>query len=639
MYFPAVPPDPEAWGASTAYRDTSGHIRRPPPSTLAAVLDALGASPASPSPPTGDVGLLVLDRRRLAEMAPAGGVSELHCEDGAVVALAPGQPPPLDLPYGYHQWHQLDDRGGAEPRIVRFALSPGTCHPIGGVRAWGWALQLYALRSRSSWGIGDLGDLTSFGRWSTREGASFCLINPIHAANPTLPQEPSPYTPTSRCFRNPLYLRVEDVPGFSDLATELEPAARAGRALLAERRIDRDAVFALKLGALERLWERFIRRHRDRSFDRYLGEQGALLRDWANYCALREHHGAPWPTWPVEHRDVRGDAVARFSEERAARVEFFAWLQWLLDAQLAVAGTSISLVSDLAVGVGHDAADTWLWPDCFAHGVAVGAPPDEFNRLGQNWDLVPFHPWGLRRSAYEPFVRMLRAAFSHAGGVRLDHVMGLFRLFWIPEGGSPEVGTYVRYPARELLDLVALESWRAGAWVIGEDLGTVEEEVRIELAARGVLSSRLLWFEDDPPASWPASSVASVGTHDLPTVAGLWGGKDLQVQRQLGLRPDPAGAARMRARLRAATGAPEDLPVGQLIGAVHRALDGAGSVLVAASLEDALALEERPNLPGTRDERPNWSLALPVLLEDLHDQTGIAEVLSALHSRRGGSAS
>ncbi|MHB8671980.1 MAG: 4-alpha-glucanotransferase, partial [Acidimicrobiales bacterium] len=602
---------------------------------VAAVLQALGASPSSPAPSPGEAGLLVLDRARLAGLSSTAGPSRLHCEDGSVLALAAGEAPPPDLPFGYHEWHHL--RGGprGDGRVLRLALSPGTCHPHGPGRAWGWALQLYGLRSHRSWGIGDLGDLADFGRWSNRHGAAFCLINPIHASSPAPPTEASPYAPASRCFRSPLYLRVEDVPGFGDLADDLEPAVRAGRALLSERRIDRDAVLELKVEALGRLWERFSRAGGDRSFTRFRTEQGALLEGWSTYCALSEKHRSPWPTWPEEHRDVRSPALARFRQAHASRVDFFAWLQWLLDEQLATAGDEISFVSDLAVGVGPEAGDAWLWPECFAAGVSAGAPPDDFNRLGQDWGLAPFHPWALRRAGYEPFVRMLRTAFAHAGGLRLDHVMGLFRLFWIPEGGPPEVGTYVRYPTRDLLDLVALESWRAGAWVAGEDLGTVEAGVREELARRLVLTYRLLWFEDELPSRWPAESLAAVGTHDLPTVAGLWTGRDAELQRRVGLAPSDEGMGGMRRRLRAATGVDDHAAVTEVIRATHRALEGAGSALVAASLEDALGLEERPNLPGTVDEHPNWSLALPLALEDLQRHPGVTDVVEVMRPRSG----
>jgi 4-alpha-glucanotransferase len=297
-------------------------------------------------------------------------------------------------------------------------------------------------------------------------------------------------------------------------------------------------------------------------------------------------------------------------------VRFHQWLQWLLEKQLKAAAGAVGLIHDLAIGARPDGADTWIWQDQFAHGISVGAPPDPFNAAGQDWGLPPFDPWRLRAAAYEPFVQTIRAAFRYGAGLRLDHVMGLFRLFWIPAGAGPAHGLYVQYPYRDLLDILALESTRAQAFVIGEDLGTVEDRVREEMAARRMGSYHLLWFEDRPPHEYRSESLAALTTHDLPTLAGVWEGADF----------DPG----VRDRLYRFGGAQDGLDTKEVSLRAHRALAASSSRLVTATLEDAVGVAERPNRPGTTDEWPNWSLALPVTLEQLRDDARAARLAEVL---------
>jgi 4-alpha-glucanotransferase len=447
------------------------------------------------------------------------------------------------------------------------------------------------------------------------------------------PQEPSPYFASSRCFRSPLYLRVEDVPGAADLP-ELAELAAAGRALNAQRQIDRDAVWHLKSSALEALFTRFAG---DADFDRYQAEEGPALQEYATFCALAERYGLPWEKWPVEVRSPAAEGIAPFStsEAGAARVRYHAWLQWLLDRQLAAAGETIGLVQDLAIGADAGGADAWRWQDSMALGVRVGAPPDEFNPDGQDWGLPPFDPWKLRAAGYRPFIELARAGLRHAGGLRFDHVMGLFRLFWVPEGASPAEGTYVHYPYGDLLDILALESQRAGAFVVGEDLGTVEPEHRRELAERGVLSYRLLWFEPSPPGDggWPRQALAAATTHDLPTVAGVWTGADLAARKELGLATNEASEVALRAKLKRWTGAPDDAPAAEVVAGVYRLLAEAPCEIVTAALDDALAVEERPNMPGTLDEWPNWRIALPQPIEEIEEAPLAAAIAESLNAR------
>jgi 4-alpha-glucanotransferase len=367
--------------------------------------------------------------------------------------------------------------------------------------------------------------------------------------------------------------------------------------------------------ALRLLWTRF---NGDAAFDRFCAEQGDSLAQFATYCALAEHYGSGLHSWPADYRHPNSPAVTRFARERADRVRFHQWVQWLLDEQLQKAAVEIGLMQDLPIGVDPDGADAWAWQDLFASGVTVGSPPDEYNTLGQNWGLPPFVPWKLRQAGYDPFIQTIRAALRHAGGLRIDHVMGLFRLFWIPENLDPGGGAYVRYPADELLAILALESHRAKSYIVGEDLGTVEDSMRSRLSEFNVLSYRLLWFETDPPGRFPPRALAAVTTHDLPTIAGLWTGSDLKAELELGLKPNEEGVKKIRERLKTTINALDQTAVEEVIERTHRLLAQAPSMVVTATLDDALAVEERPNMPGTAgDGWPNWSLALPKSLEEL----------------------
>jgi 4-alpha-glucanotransferase len=567
------------------------------PETIARVLGAMRADGPEPPPATARV-------VRAGERLTLPDAADVVTEDGAVLpareAMAAGLPP------GYHTLRE----DGAETRLI---VSPGRCHLPPELHAWGWAAQLYALRSRQSWGLGDLADLRELGRWATGLGARALFVNPLYAPLPTVPQEASPYYPSSRRFRSPLYISVEEVPGAAELGDRLAGLAAAGRALNDTRLIDRDEVYRLKMPALEELFEAF---RGSPEFDRYLRAEGPELEDYAAFCALSEVHGVPWHDWPTELRHPRSAAVCRFRVEHERRVRFHEWLQWVLDRQLEAAAGEIGLVHDLPVGVQADGADAWAWQDVFAGGVSVGAPPDPFNRDGQDWAVPPFDPWRLRAAGYEPFIRTVRAGFRHGVGLRIDHVMGLFRLFWIPAGHGPTESLYVRYPHQDLLDILALESERAGAFVVGEDLGTVEDEVRDELAVRHILSYRLLWFEESPPAEYRPESLAALTTHDLPTLAGIWEGSD----------PD----AKVRERLRRYAGVTEGEPTCEVAEAAYGALAASPSKLLAATLEDALCVPERTNKPGTTTEWPNWSLALPASLEELRRDPRPARLAAAL---------
>jgi 4-alpha-glucanotransferase len=598
--------DLAAWGIDDGYWDASGRWHEVPRESVEAIAAAMDAQGRERPPASAPLWFV-----RAGHVEFLQGPADLELEDGTTVRGVEALPP--DLPPGYHDLVPLD--GGPTTRLV---VTPGRCHLPPDLHTWGWAVQLYAARSRDSWGIGDLADLRRLQAWAAALGAGVLALNPLHAGGPAQPQQPSPYYPSSRCYRSPLYLRVEEVPGVEDV----EALAAAGRALNDERRIDRDRVWALKREALEAA---FARVRPDVAPDE-------PLRRWATYCAIADEHGNGWNTWPADLQRPDSPAVRRYAEAHADRVRFHAWLQQLVDEQLARTA-ELPVIHDLAVGFDAGGADAWAWQDTLALDMRVGAPPDEFNTAGQDWGLPPFVPWKLRAAGYEPLIQTLRAGFLHAGGLRVDHAMGLFRLFWLPAAGGP--GGYVRYPAHELLDILALESHRARAYVVGEDLGTVEDSVRAELHDRGVLSYRLLWFEPTPPEHYPHQALAAVTTHDLPTVAGMWTRSDREDQRAAGLSPNEDGEEAVRGRLQQAAGLDESASADDAVVGAYRALGRAPARVLLATLDDALGVSERPNMPGTVDGWPNWSIALPRPIEELDGHPQVEAVADALGHDRG----
>ncbi len=608
-----------AWGIDLNYEDAFGTWHEPGEATVRAVLEAMGVAGEEKPRPEHDSLLMVRRGEQKGLERPAC----ITLEQGQQIEV-PNRLPP-DLPCGYHAL-QFEK----EQQVRRFIVTPGKCFLPENLKAWGWAVQLYGARSRESWGIGDLGDLEKLAEWSSEKlGARMMLVNPLSAATPIIPQQPSPYYPASRRFFNPLWIRVEWMPGAQQgRIRNLEALAKAGRELNSVRLIDRDQVFRLKMRAFELLWDGFSG---DPSFASFCREQGADLERYATFCSLAEKHNAGWHSWPQQYRHPGSAEVARFARENAPRIEFHKWLQWVLDQQLARCAEHLALMQDLPIGVDPDGADSWAWQDVLTSAASVGAPPDEFNTQGQNWGLPPFIPHKLRAAAYQPFIQTIRAAFRRGGGLRIDHVMGLFRLFWIPQGMSAERGTYVRYNADEMLSIVALESERARAYVVGEDLGTVETEVREKLANYRVMSYRLLWFEKEDPKTYPSEALAAVTTHDLPTVAGLWTGSDLKRQHELKLKPNEESTAEIHQRLTEVAGLTDTSPIEDVIASSYGVLARAPSRILTASLDDAAAIEERPNVPATNsDQNPNWSLALPIPIEELMARELPARIAAAL---------
>src|SRR5262245_52407254 len=464
----------EDHGVSSGFRLANGRWHQVGPETLEAVLGAMGVDPAEPAPAAPPV--TVARRGREASWAPpAGSLVVLESgEERAAPARLPG-----DLPLG---WHRLVHPGGER----RLMVAPEGCHLpdwlAHGGRARGWAAQLYGLRSRRSWGIGDLGDLAGLAGGPDRP--DFVLLSPLHYAPAT---QDSPYYPSSRLFRNPLHLEVEAVPEVEALPPpqreRLAELAAAGRALTGQPLLDRVAAWRHKDEALRACWDALGHRPgRRAAFERWRTATPDL-EAFSGFCALQRERPDDWRAWPAELRHPASPAVAAWRAATAGEGGYHAYLQWLLDEQLAAAARRAGganrpgIVNDLAVGFDPAGFDAWWAQDQLAPGVTVGAPPDPLGPHGQDWGLEAFVPRRLAEHGYEPFARTLRASMAHAGGLRLDHVMGLFRLFWIPRGASPGQGTYVRYPADDLLGVLALEGHRAGALVIGEDLGTVEKGV------------------------------------------------------------------------------------------------------------------------------------------------------------------
>jgi 4-alpha-glucanotransferase len=589
----------DAWGILHEWVDADDRPHQVPSRTVEQLREVIGTPPAD------------LERRAPIVTRPGRaldlGPVRVTCEDGTEHEVDGRLDE--DFPLGYHR---LTTAEGLERRLI---VSPGRCW-LPDRQSWGWVVQLYGARSSASWGIGDLADLRTLRTWTEAAGGGFLLVNPLHAVAFTTPLESSPYLPATRRFRNPVYLRVEEVPGFS--ADDVD--AEAVRAVADLPLVDRDEVWRLKSAALRAAYGRASSAGGEDGFASWRSEMGTALEDFAVWAALSEEHGPDWHAWPEELHSPGSPEVRRFAESHQGEVDFHAWLQWQLDVQLRAATGELTVIQDLPIGVSGGGADSWAWQDVLADGVTVGAPPDLLNTLGQDWGSPPLVPWRLRAADYDPFIESVRSTIAGAGGLRIDHVMGLFRLWWIPSEAGAADGAYVRYPSEDLLDIVALESHRAQAVVVGEDLGTVEEGVPEALSERGILSYKVLWFEDDDPADWPEAALAAVTTHDLPTVAGLWTGSDADDQlasTQMPKEDVHSGRTDLLEKL-TRDGLDEDATTGEAVEAAYGQLLRSRSLLLSLSLEDAVLEERRPNVPGTV-ERENWRIPLPVPVDALDD--------------------
>jgi len=685
-------------GIQTRHVDALGVWHEPDEQTLAALIGAFGL-PSDPqqaadrlaeeeaAAPFGLAPVQIIaeeasDPTVSLRLPPGTSSVEWHCRfedgteasgqsDGAVLHL------PAALPLGYHR---LALGSGAASGDIELIVAPASCHlPAAlqpGRRSWGLTAQLYGLRSGRDWGIGDFTDLAWLARAAGRLGAATVGINPLHALFAAEPRHFSPYSPSSRAWLDLLYIDVTTVPGFAEdaAAQALAPAAAIAAARAAEL-VDYAAIAALKRPVLEALFRRFQAREAESSlgiaFREFQLAGGGALADFAVFEALHEHftrQGMPfsWHAWPAPMRDPYSADVAEFARAHAERVDFFQWLQWEADRQLGAsadagrdAGLTLGFYRDLAVGVDPHGAEAWADQELIAPGAAIGAPPDPLSRAGQNWGLAPINPLVLRRRRFAPFVAALRANTRHAGILRIDHVMGLQRLYCIPAGAPATAGAYVRYPFNDLLRLVALESRRNGCAIVGEDLGTVPEGFRDTMRAANALSYRVVVFErrDDasfvPPRDYPPLAAASAATHDLATLKGFWLGHDIEWRQRLGTYPDEAAAATeaserrrdrhlllealategLLPRERLGEFLANDVPTytAELGDAIHVFLARSQARLMLVQIEDAAGEIEQANLPGTSDSHPNWRRRLSVPLEQLFvgDMIRLAALVTA----------
>ncbi|MBV9513258.1 MAG: 4-alpha-glucanotransferase [Mycobacteriaceae bacterium] len=697
------------YGVATRYEDANGQQIVVPDRTLVAILAALGVAAATEDDRR--AALRSHDRSYWSRALPPvivmragtpapfwahvthGAPARLwiRLEDGAVWAglrqLDNFTPPydldgrlvgeatfelPANLPLGYHRLH-LDEAGAGEGAAVIVTPAALTAPDrLGARRTWGLTTQLYSVRSKKSWGVGDLTDLTDLAVWAGfRHRAGYVLVNPLHAAAPTAPMEPSPYLPTSRRFANPLYLRVEAVAEYADVRgrrgiRKLQQDVQAGAKRLDS--IDRDGAWAAKRAALEQLYRVPRSAGRELAYAAFRDRAGRALDDFATWCALAEVHGSDWHRWPQDLQHPDGAGISAFATEHGDEIDFHRWLQWQLDDQLTTAqaralaaGMTLGIMHDLAVGAHPNGADAWALQDVLVLGVSAGAPPDAFNQQGQDWSQPPWRPDALMDQEYLPFRAIVNSVMRHAGGVRIDHIMGLFRLWWIPQGAKPTEGTYVYYDHDAMVGILALEAHRAGALVVGEDLGTVEPWVRDYLRERGVFGTSILWFEMDadgkpvPADEWREYCLSSVTTHDLPPTAGYLAGDHVELRDRLGLltrsfkdelEADRAQQEAWLAELRRVgllTDGPDGRPATEdIVVALHRYLGRTPSKLLALSLTDAVGDRRTQNQPGTTDAYPNWRVPLAgpkgraLLLEDVFRDRRAAALAAAMCAAAGG---
>ena len=572
--------------------------------------------------------------------------------DGTLIGEAAFELPD-DLPLGYHRLSARTGEARVESTLIVTPHFLGFPASMGDKRAWGYAAQLYSVRSADSWGLGDLQDLADLATWSaTQQFASYVLVNPLHAAEPMPPLEPSPYLPTSRRYVNPVYIRPEAIPEYAFLDEKARDRigqlkSRLRKTLGPDQRIRRNESWEAKIAALRVVYDAGLKPSRLMSLNDFVRREGRGLIQFATWCALVTENGMDWRSWEPELQRPSSPEVTEFARKHVTDIVFFSWLQWIADNQLRAAqsaakdaGMRIGIMNDLAVGVSSQSAEAWVLGEVFARGVAVGAPPDHFNQTGQDWGQIPWRPDRLDDLSYAPFRTMVAGILRHSGGIRVDHIMGLFRLWWIPAGATASQGTYVRYNHEAMVGILALEAHRAGALVVGEDLGVVEPWVRDYLRDRGILGTSIAWFERDgnnqplAPESWREYCLASVTTHDLPPTAGYLAAEHVKLQHRLGLLTEDLDAELAHAdaekhqwlqALRDRGMLTEDDPTTEdIVLAMHRYLVATPARVLCAALTDAVGDRLTQNQPGTIDEYPNWRVPLshpdgrPMTLEELY---------------------
>ena len=537
------------------------------------------------------------------------------------------------LPQGWHRIVARHEDGSECSSTLIVVPQRLSCRLDDGHKRWGVAAQLYSTRSSGSWGMGDTQDLADLTAIVARDGANFLQVNPLHAPQPCFPQETSPYLPVSRRWASPLYIRPEAIDEYARMDGKergvITRYAHASRSQ--EDIIDRDLSWKSKLKALRKIFEIPRSITRQAQFEHFCAEGGESLENFALWSALVFENGDI--ELPAPYASINAPEVEQARQRLAGEIEFWQWCQWIVFDQLIRAqesahrlGMDMGIMSDLAVGVHSLGSEIWSMPEIFAPGMSVGAPPDMYSQQGQNWSQPPWSPRGLAKAGYAPLRDMLRSVLSYSGAVRIDHILGLFRLWWIPEGMEASAGAYVSYDHEAMVGIVLLEAQRAGAVVIGEDLGTVEPWVRGYLNDRGILGTSVLWFEKEG-SGWPLwpdhyrrSCLAAVTTHDLPPTLGYLEGVHTQLRNRLGLlvedldqvlEADRVERERMVSRLNEGGFIHNEEPSEEeLVMGFHAYLAASPALLLAVSLVDAVGEKAPQNLPGTSDQYPNWCIPL-----------------------------
>ena len=589
----------------------------------------------------------------------------------------------LDLPPGYHEFDAKLSGGVAER--CSLIISPPACYEpaaiVLGRRLWGVAVQLYTLRSRSNWGMGDFLDLQMLIRWMASCGAGFIGLNPLHALAPAEPERSSPYSASSRHFLNVLYIAIPLIPELELCATarlrlaEPEVASRLAR-LRAQEHVDYRGVADLKFEILALLYQDFRDKHlatvseRARSFLRFVAERGAPLQLHARFDALDRYLrttagcASGWLSWPQEYRDVNGIAAAHFALAHPAEVEFYTYLQWLAHEQLTSAqaltrelGMPIGLYGDYAVGANPSGSETWTDRASYSLGAEIGAPPDPLALRGQGWGIPPQDPAAMQGQRLRGFMKLIRDNMRYYGALRLDHVMSLCRLWWVPGGCSPSDGAYVQYPLDDLLTVLSLESARSSCLVVGEDLGVVPEEMRRAMPEFGLYHYKVLLFEKMDgrfrrPDEFTKRALATATTHDMPTLRSYWEGRDIELRRSLNLYPSAAiendvlrerghdremllSALREQALNPVHPSSPSQPFTPDLAHALHLYLARSSTTLVALQIEDLLGMIDPVNVPGTYHEYPNWQRKLNADIEDMATRPDFAAQFAEIQRARG----
>ncbi|WP_067699911.1 4-alpha-glucanotransferase [Erwinia sp. ErVv1] len=631
----------------------------------------------------------VFTRRRSVKVDIAGRgeyqwqlVLESGREYSGQVSAGQALPLPGSLPFGYHQLHLHQ---GKKDWTCRIIVAPTRCfepEPLRqGAKLWGACVQLYTLRSESNWGMGDFSDLRQMLAELADRGGAFIGLNPIHSLYPASPENASPYSPSSRRWLNVLYIDVAAVPDFQQsVAAQRWWQQKNTQAQLAKARqsdwVDYSRVAELKIAGLRHAWQQFEQRTADdpavSEFEAFIVGGGSGLWWQATYDAL---HGAMlqedaarwgWPAWPEVMQDPGGQAVQQFCQQNKREIRFWLWLQWLAAGQFDACwqlsqqrGMPVGLYRDLAVGVSEGGAETWCDRALYCLGASVGAPPDILGPLGQNWGLPPMDPHVMAARGYQPFIDMIRANMASCGALRIDHVMSMLRLWWIPAGETANFGAYVHYPVEDLLAILALESQRNQCMVIGEDLGTVPQEIVALLRDSGIYSWKVLYFEQQDkdsyrsPEAWPRQSMASATTHDLPTLRGFWTADDLALGERLGLYPDKVilrglyeDRARQKQALLNALHQYGCLPKHsgkkasrmkmshELNRGMQRFIADSESALLGLQPEDWLDMDKPVNVPGTTEQYPNWRRKLSATLEEMFADPRVNRLIKDVDRRR-----